>query len=178
MPTYTFNAAHLNSLVKFFSALDDEEFPFTEKVDVSMSAKEHAAAEKLFSKEYLDCATCHIVGNKMPAGEADRWAPNFALTKTRLKADWIIKWLMNPAELLPGTKMPTYFDPENFDISGPEDILDGDEYEEIRILRNYLMTISDEDSPDLKEKPKLEPAASLSIPNDETIKDLSLSVSH
>jgi mono/diheme cytochrome c family protein len=143
MPSYKLNAAHLNSLVKYFNTLDHEEFPFMDKVDTSMNNDELAQVEKLFSKEYFDCASCHIVGKQMPGGTPDRWAPDFGLAKDRLKPDWIIKWLTNPAALLPGTKMPTYFDPKAFDESGPPDIFDGDEHKQIKMLRNYLMTISE-----------------------------------
>lgn len=143
MPTYSFNAAHLNALVKYFNALDKEEFPFPESTDTSLTEEELAQAEKLFSTEYFGCAQCHIVGDKMPSGSPDSWAPNFALAKSRLKPEWIIEWLKNPSALLPGTKMPAYFDPANFDKSGPEDIMGGEENEQIRILRNYLLRLAD-----------------------------------
>ena len=83
-----------------------------------------------------------IVGDKLPGGSPDSWAPNFALSKGRLKPDWIIGWIKDPQSLLPGTKMPNYFDADAFDASGPDDLLGGDEHEQIRVLRNYLMTIS------------------------------------
>ncbi len=147
MPTYNLNASHLNALLKYFNALDKQEFPFADLVDTSLTEEESQAAEKLFSAEYLDCVKCHIVGDKLPPGSADSWAPNFALVQERLKPQWILEWLKNPQDLLPGTKMPTYFDPTNFEASGPEDILGGNELEQIRVLRNYLMTLSDHQAP-------------------------------
>jgi hypothetical protein len=66
-----------------------------------------------------------------------------------------MEWLKNPQDLLPGTKMPTYFDPNSFDVSGPEDILGGNELEQIRVLRNYLMTLGDHQAP--KNEIPLEP---------------------
>lgn len=141
MPTYPFDTTHLNTLVKYFNALDHEDFPFSGLIDTTLTPEEHIAAEKLFSNNYFGCAQCHIVGDKLPAGSPDSWAPNFALAKERLKPQWIIEWLTNPQDLLPGTKMPTYFDPGNFASSGPEDILEGNEAEQIRVLRNYLLTL-------------------------------------
>jgi len=143
MPTYQFNGVHLNALVKYFNALDKQDFPFGDQIDVSLTEEEYKDAEKLFSNDYFACAQCHIVGDKLPGGSPDSWAPDFALAQTRLKPGWIIKWLMDPQELLPGTKMPTYFDPSNFDASGPDDLFDGDENIQIHMLRNYLMTITD-----------------------------------
>lgn len=142
MPTYNFEARYLNAFVRYFSALDDQDLPFAPAVDTHLTPEELDAAEKLFSKNYLDCAKCHIVGDKMPDGSPENWAPNFALAKSRLKPQWIIEWLKNPQDLLPGTKMPTYFDPAYFEASGPDDVLGGDEHEQIRVLRNYLMTLT------------------------------------
>ncbi len=73
------------------------------------------------------------------------------MAKKRLKPKWIIEWLHNPQALLPGTKMPTYFDPQNFAASGPEDILNGDEEKQIKVLRDYLLTLSN--SPEAQQKP-------------------------
>ena len=143
MPRYKFTTTQLNTLVKYFSAQDNQEFPFAEKTDTALSREERQAAEKLFSKDYFDCAKCHIVGDKLPEGSPENWAPNFALAKERLKPQWVMDWIKNPQELLPGTKMPAYFDPTSLDTSGPDDILNGDEHEQIRVLRNYLMTLTD-----------------------------------
>lgn len=160
MPTYNFNVSHLNALVKYFNALDREEFPFSSMPHQNPSAEEIAAGEKLFSNEYFGCAQCHIVGDKMPAGSPESWAPDFLLTKTRLKPEWIIDWIKNPQALMPGTKMPNFFDPNNFDKSGPEDILDSDENRQIKALRDYLMTLTPATLPKTPPaaKPSVQPA--------------------
>ena len=142
MPTYRFKPARLNTLVKYFNALDDQEFPFTAIHGEKMPPDEYEAGQKLFSPDYFDCAKCHIVGDRFPGGSPDSWAPDFALARARLKPEWIVKWILNPQDLLPGTKMPTFFDPEYFNESGPDDILEGDEHRQIRILRDYLLTLS------------------------------------
>ncbi len=143
MPMYYFDTPQLNGLVKYFNYLDNQEFPFTDIYNPhAVNPEDLKAGEKLFSKEYFGCTACHIVGNQMPGGSADSWAPNFAISKKRLKPEWIIKWMTNPQDLLPGTKMPTYFDPKSFDAAGPEDVLNGDERAQIRALRDYIMTLS------------------------------------
>jgi len=143
MPTFHFDAPDINSLVKYFNFLDDEEFPFAEPIATEFKPDELAAGAKLFSDNYFGCAKCHIVGSQMPGGSPDSWAPNFALAKKRLKPKWLAEWIKNPQALMPGTKMPTFFDPKNFDTSGPDDILNGDEQEQIRVLRDFLMTLED-----------------------------------
>lgn len=144
MPTFKFNAAHLNILIKYFNALDNAEFPFEDKVDTSLSSGELAVAQKMFSKEVFDCQKCHVVGGQMPSGSPETWAPDLARSKAKLRPDWVIEWIKNPTKLIPGTKMPTFFDPADYANSGPPDILGGNEDEQIRILRNFLMTLSDQ----------------------------------
>ncbi len=143
MPTYNFHASQINSIIKYFNYLDNQEFPFTDIYHPLLSSEELTAAQKMFSKDYFDCTHCHIVGNKLPAGTPDNWAPNFALAAKRLKPEWIVKWITNPQDFLSGTKMPTYYDPKNFDASAPGDILGGDAKRQIRVLRDYLLTISE-----------------------------------
>lgn len=146
MPTYTFNASHLNMLVRYFNYLDNEDFPFYSDVNEELTKEEYEQAEKLFSSEYFDCTKCHVVGDQLPSGSQETWAPNLALAKTRLKPGWLYEWIKNPPALMPGTKMPTFFDPNDYENAGPEDIMGGDENEQIRILRNYLMTLSPDDT--------------------------------
>lgn len=143
MPTYKLNAGHLNALLKYFNTLDKQEFPFVDHVDTSMTADELSQVAKLFSKENFDCASCHVVGDRLPTKPMDSWAPNLALAKDRLKPEWIIEWLTNPSKLLPGTKMPTFFDPNDFENAGPPTIFDGDEHKQLRMLRNFILTISE-----------------------------------
>lgn len=142
MPTYNFDAAHLNILLKYFNALDKEEFPFTEHINTSLTPNELLAAQKMFSKDYFDCTKCHVVGDQLPAGSQETWAPNLALAGKRLKPQWVDIWLRNPSGVDSSTKMPTFFDPQNFDESGPPDILNGDENQQIRVLRNFIMSLS------------------------------------
>jgi len=144
MPTYTFDTDELNDFVEYFAALDGEESLLLEKFHGAISPEELEAGAKLFSEDYLDCAKCHIVGAQMPGGSPENWAPDFALARSRLRPQWIDEWLKNPQDLLPGTKMPTYYDPAGFDDSGPTDILEGDEHAQIRALRNYLMTLAEQ----------------------------------
>ncbi len=141
MPTFAFTEAQTNMMIRYFSFLDDQDFPFVDIFEPNLTSTELAAGKKLFSSDYFSCGSCHIAGDVFPGGSPDNWAPNFALGSERLKPDWIIDWIMDPQSLLPGTKMPTYFVEEFFEYSGPDDILNGDEHEQIRVLRDYLLTI-------------------------------------
>ena len=37
--------------------------------------------------------------------------------------------------------MPTFFDPEFYDESGPDDILDGDEDKQIELMTQYILQL-------------------------------------
>ncbi|MFA5060069.1 MAG: c-type cytochrome [Candidatus Omnitrophota bacterium] len=150
MPSFGLSAKENNDFVKYFNALDDQDFPFTQRSVGEITEDERKAAEILFSKNYFDCTSCHIVGDKMPSGTPDKWAPDFALAKTRLKPEWIAQWIKDPQSLLPGTKMPTYFDPKYFDQSGPDDVLGGDENKQIHVLRDYILTLTGQPSSESK----------------------------
>lgn len=143
MPTYYFHTAQINSIVKYFNYLDKEEFPFTDIYHPHMTDEELAGAQKLFSKDYFNCASCHIVGDQMPGGTPDGWAPDLALGAKRLKPEWIVRWITNPAAIQPGTKMPTFYDPGSFEASAPPDVLNGDPRRQIKVLRDYLLTITE-----------------------------------
>ncbi|MBI2902052.1 MAG: c-type cytochrome [Candidatus Methylomirabilis oxyfera] len=94
------------------------------------------AAEQLTSNKYLDCFSCHMVGDRKPEGPRDGWAPDLSLAAGRLNPDWIVRWLLDPQKIQPGTKMPSYFTDSD---SGPSDILDGDENRQILALRGWLL---------------------------------------
>ncbi len=99
-----------------------------------------AAGARLVSKDYFDCLTCHQQGEKKPGGLPEEWAPDLAFARARLNPEWVIRWLQDPQKVQAGTKMPAYFP------GGPEDILGGDEREQILALRAYLLSLG-KDSP-------------------------------
>ncbi|MDA1000463.1 MAG: c-type cytochrome [bacterium] len=95
-----------------------------------------AAGRKLASKDYLDCFSCHYQSGKKPSGKPEALAPDLALARGRLRPEWIRRWIRNPSRILPGTKMPTFFEDNE---SGPEDILRGDEGLQIEALVRYVL---------------------------------------
>ena len=55
------------------------------------------------------CFTCHIDNGQLPDAVPISWAPDLAYTGTRLREDWVVEWLRNPALIYPGTSMPGNF---------------------------------------------------------------------
>jgi hypothetical protein len=92
--------------------------------------------------EAYQCALCHATGEGQELTE-DIIAPNLILSKHRLRPEWIVRWLIDPQELQPGTKMPNFFSFNEDDDWNPI-YADADahmQYKIILALRDYLMVL-------------------------------------
>jgi mono/diheme cytochrome c family protein len=146
MPTFGLSDHETETALSYFAALDHKDVPYT-YVDRSMLDPTLVkAGEQLTSPDYMQCFSCHVRGNQMPEGQPDSWAPNLAMAAERLYPEWILEWLHDPQKLLPGTKMPSFYaDPDNPD--GPPDILNGDDEQQMRALRDYVISIGLAETP-------------------------------
>jgi hypothetical protein len=57
------------------------------------------------------------------------------MARQRLNPNWILKWLQDPQNIQPGTKMPSFYP------GGPDNVLNGKDDKQIEALRDYLMSI-------------------------------------
>ncbi len=114
------------------------------------------AGKRLMSAEYFDCWSCHQIGDKKPEGPMEGWAPDLEISGQRLRRDWIVQWLQDPQKLMPGTKMPTYFEGSD---SGPDEILGGDETRQIYAIVEYVLSLSEERSSTYAIAERLHPLA-------------------
>ena len=96
------------------------------------------------------CDNCHFYGSKFPKGDPQTWAPNLALTKERLRPEWVIDWLKDPQAIMPGTKMPAPYLPDADILSTSDAVqtwgkdivkLDGDQELMLDGLRDYIYNI-------------------------------------
>ncbi|MBI4839759.1 MAG: c-type cytochrome, partial [candidate division NC10 bacterium] len=137
MPTFPVTIDEATTLSKYFSALAGKGFPY-EFVRVEEYSPELVeAGRKLASKDYFDCFSCHVQGSKLPEGPPEGWAPDLGLARRRLRPEWIVKWLKDPQKIQPGAKMPSFFP------GGPDDILGGNEEQQIIALRDYIMSLGE-----------------------------------
>ena len=90
------------------------------------------------SQEYFACFACHVRGSETPSGPPEQWAPNLAYAHQRLNPHWILGWIKNPQALMPGTKMPAFYEEGQ---TGPEDVLGGNTDAQIAAMRDYIMSI-------------------------------------
>jgi mono/diheme cytochrome c family protein len=137
MPTFHFTNTEDNTIVDYFGATGDLKVPFVFVNTNLLPQPDLLAGQKLMSKDYFNCFSCHQQGDKKPEGPPDGWAPDLALARHRLNPQWIEKWLHNPSAIQPGTKMPSFYP------GGPDDIFHGNEQEQIRAIRDYIFWFSD-----------------------------------
>ena len=131
MPNFRLSDDEANTLVQFFMA-SAKTGPFNAAPDISVHLSEGEQVFKTFQ-----CSSCHVVGGQSPEGKtAADLAPDLTMASSRLRADWIVKWLDDPQKLLPGTRMPDFF-PE----AAIPTILNGDSEQQRIALRNYLYSI-------------------------------------
>ncbi len=140
MPTFGMTDDEAATLVRYFAAQDGIDNPFVYIDPSSLSPELVAAGERLASADYFSCWTCHQQGDKKPEGPQDGWAPDLGLASERLNPDWIVEWIKDPQRLMPGSRMPSFYDFSDDERDGPEDILKTD-LEQIGALRDYLMTL-------------------------------------
>ena len=104
MPTFNFSPNELQALVRFFVAMSGQNDPYIREPLQPLSAQERLIARTMFTSG-TPCLKCHITGD--PGRDAKAIAPNFLLASERLKPDWTYRWLLDPAQISPGTAMPT-----------------------------------------------------------------------
>ncbi len=97
------------------------------------------AGKNLMSADYFECWSCHQKGEKKPEGPIEGWAADLEISSRRLRPDWIVQWLQDPQKLMPGTKMPTYFEGPD---SGPDEILSGNETKQVYAIVEYILSLS------------------------------------
>lgn len=141
MPSFDFSDDQTNQLVHGFAATDARSFPFQTLARERPGGARLQAALRMFTEDYFNCWNCHQQGARKPQGPPEGWAPDLTLAHERLNPDWIARWIENPQKLMPGTRMPTYYDPEDPKGSAPPDVLDGDPQRQIEALRDYVFTL-------------------------------------
>ena len=149
MPTFSLSQAETNAVVDYFLAQDNVQIPFVYINDSALPKDYVDAGKTLASRDVFNCFNCHQQGDQHPEGPPEGWAPDLAMARHRLNPDWIISWLSNPQALMPGTKMPRFYNLEDDVPDGPDDVLGGDEHKQIEALRDYVLTLhkGTEDAP-------------------------------
>jgi len=104
MPTFNFSPNELQILVRFFMAMSGQQDPYIKEPMLPLTEQEKITARQMFTSG-TPCLKCHITGD--PAHDEKAIAPNFLIAGERLKPDWTFRWLLDPAQISPGTAMPS-----------------------------------------------------------------------
>ncbi|MCZ6777199.1 MAG: c-type cytochrome [Ignavibacteria bacterium] len=137
MPTFNLSSAEINTLMRFFLGLSDQELQIKDYAAYRPDPELLPVGEEIFN--LFQCANCHPSGDIIPGTvtTADL-APNLEIARGRLKPEWIVEWLADPGKLQEGTRMPTYFP----DGESPlPDVLEGDANKQMMAIRDYVISI-------------------------------------
>ena len=104
MPTFNFSPNELQILVRFFMAMSGQQDPYIKEPMLPLTEQEKITARQMFTSG-VPCLKCHITGE--PGHDATAIAPNFLTAGERLKPEWTFRWLLDPAQISPGTAMPS-----------------------------------------------------------------------
>jgi cytochrome c2 len=105
MPTFSFSDDEIQKLVRFFAAASAQRSPYIAPKLDPLTEAERGMARQLFTSTAAPCLKCHATGN--PAHDRNASAPNFLLARERLKPAWTLRWITDPAKIIPGTAMPS-----------------------------------------------------------------------
>jgi len=121
MPKFSLSPAEASKLVEYFAAVDGVEFPYSfdplardaQRVSGPPQQGERLdRAMRFLTDRTTYCAKCHLVGDYSPGGEIRTvLAPNLERVASRIRPDYLRRWLASPKSLLPYTAMPVNFPP-------------------------------------------------------------------
>lgn len=164
MPTFNFSPNELQTLVRFFMALSGQQEPYIKEPLEPLSNEEKLVARQMFTSG-TPCLKCHITGD--PTHDAKAIAPNFLLAGERLKPDWTFRWLLDPAQISPGTAMPSGLfrkEGERWVINLPNPPESANRYQQdhARLLVRYMLQMTPDEQRQLLATAPVKPAATAS----------------
>lgn len=124
-----FGDAHVGGLPLLFEQADAQG---PAQADPVFTTRDMKAGWKLVGSDGLSCIACHTFGPHKSLG-----IPAMDLTQMskRLRPEWFKKYLVDPAALRPGTRMPTFW-PEGRAVN--RDILEGNTEAQIHSIWAFL----------------------------------------
>jgi hypothetical protein len=148
MPSFNLKDDEWNAIIMAFRAIDGEINTFENIHKVNKNSTTYHAGEKL--AELGACENCHFMGKEFPKQDVSTWAPNLAMAKSRLRPEWVIDWLKDPAGIMPGTKMPAPYIPTEdlLSMDGAENdwgnavvSLSGNQEEMVKGIRDWIFAV-------------------------------------
>jgi hypothetical protein len=143
-------------------ALSGQQEPYIKEPLEPLTDEEKLVARQMFTSG-TPCLKCHITGD--PAHDARAIAPNFLLAGERLKPDWTFRWLLDPAQISPGTAMPTGLfrkEGDRWVINLPNPPESANHYlrDHAQLLVRYMLLMTPDEQRQLLATAPVKPAAS------------------
>jgi cytochrome c551/c552 len=145
MPTFNFSPNELQVLVRFFMAVSGQIDPYIKEPLPPLTAEERTIARQMFTSG-TPCLKCHVTGD--PVRDRSAIAPNFLLASERLKPDWSFRWLLDPAQISPGTAMPTGLfkkEGERWVLPNPPPLATTYNHDHARLMVRYMFQMTAEE---------------------------------
>ena len=140
MPTFELSDDEATTLVKYFSELDDEPFPYETLKTPTPTTAELRVGKQIFDE--LQCISCHpSQGEVIPEGSDKAGRPDLSLANGRLKPDWLIDWMKDPQSLQPGTAMPQAWPLVGGQYMPVDGYAGNDAEKQIQLVRDYLISL-------------------------------------
>jgi len=150
MPNFQMSSEDATKLTNYFAATAGAQFPYEFRRQQRLSyltAKESHAPDRLQEAMRVVtngnyCVKCHTVADFHPQGEQATLGPNLAGVTSRLRPDYVRKWIANPKRVLPYTGMPVNipYDPDKPHLGGiSQDLISGTSIQQLDGLVDLLM---------------------------------------
>lgn len=104
MPNFNLTETEIDNIVRFIYGEEGGK----KQIDIEAPSRFVSNKIKILLDEKLPCMGCHSLGEK-----GGKIAPNLASLSKRLKADYLVSMVRDPATAMPGTIMPKISMPEN-----------------------------------------------------------------
>jgi len=148
MPSFHFTEHQIAVIGKYFAKRDKVDWGWIDTT-VDSTPDRLAAGKALF--EELKCIGCHPTSPVVKLEEGKAPAPNLGLAHSRLRPEWVVRWITDPSAIVPDTRMPTFFAKD--DVTGKRKgflrtgetadkaILKGEAEAQIQAIRDYVFTL-------------------------------------
>lgn len=119
MPKFNMSSDEASTLVHYFAAHDNAEYPY--EFD-ARSRADHIEQMEAAHPNYLEnglkivtdnnyCVKCHLIGDYSPGGSTKQMGPRLDRVHNRLRPDYMQRWIGDPVRILPYTIMPVNIPP-------------------------------------------------------------------
>ncbi|MFO0922450.1 MAG: family 16 glycoside hydrolase [Pirellulales bacterium] len=126
-----FGKGHLDMFAVHLARIDQQQASQASHTALEDASSMVSTGRKLVGSDGLACVKCHRYGNK----SVGIGAIDLKRTSERIRDDWFVRYLLNPTQYRPGTRMPNSF-PEGKSVL--TSVYDGDAHRQIQAMWKYL----------------------------------------